>query len=267
MKQHPVAPYRSIRASADPGNDIPLRALIFDARMPERAFYYGPTAAAMHGLPLPARLSDETLLHVAVEAGVRRLESLGVVPHHVRITPADLVTIRGVRATSIERTWCDLAACGLTVAELVAAGDRALWRRDPRTTRHELNAAVARYDGRRGIRLMRGALPLLSDASDSAAESELRVAILEAGFPAPDVNAVVRVGGAVIHPDLSWPSRRVAIEYEGDHHRTDRDQWNSDIRRQTMLNDAGWSVYRATAEDYRSAHRLLLWLARRLQIA
>jgi len=267
MKKHPVAPYQSIRASADPGSDIPLRALMFNVRMPERAFYYGPTAAAVHGLPLPVRFSDETLLHVGVAAGARRLDALGIVPHHVRITSADLVTIRDVRATSIERTWCDLATCGLTVAELVAAGDRALWHRDPRTTRPDLSAAVARYEGRRGSRLMRTALMLLTDASDSAPESELRVAIIEAGFAAPEVNIPVHVGGAVIHPDLSWPSRRVAIEYEGDHHRTDRDQWNSDIRRQTMLNEAGWSVYRATAEDYRSAHRLLLWLARRLQIA
>jgi very-short-patch-repair endonuclease len=206
------------------------------------------------------------LLHVGVAAGARRLDALGVVPHHVRITPADLVTIRDLRATSIERTWCDLAACGLTVAELVAAGDRALWRRDPRTTRRELSAAVARYDGRRGTRRMRSALSLLSEASDSAPESELRVAILEAGFPAPEVNISIHVGGMVIDPDLSWPSRRVAIEYEGDHHRTDRDQWSRDIRRQTMLNDAGWSVYRATAEDARSAHLLLLWLARRLRV-
>lgn len=266
MKRHAVAPYRSIRASADPGNDVALRAQMFQSRMPERAFYFGPTAAAVHGLPLPARLADETLLHVAVAAGSRRLDALGIVPHHVRITPADLVTFRDVRATSIERTWCDLATCGLTVAELVAAGDRALWRRDPRTSWRELSSAVARYEGRRGSRLMRSALPLLTDASDSAPESELRVAILEAGFPAPEVNLAIHVGDAVIHPDLSWPSRRVAIEYEGDHHRTDRDQWNRDIRRHTMLSDAGWSVYRATADDYRSAHRLVLWLARRLPV-
>jgi len=59
----------------------------------------------------------------------------------------------------------------------------------------------------------------------------------------------------------------VAIEYEGDHHRTDHDQWRYDIRRFTDLQGAGWFVYRATADDLRDPRRLLAWLSHRIQQA
>jgi hypothetical protein len=112
---------------------------------------------------------------------------------------------------------------------------------------------------------MRVAFGLLSDAADSAPESELRVAIIDAGFPPPAVNLPLEMpGGERFSPDLSWPELKIAIEYEGDHHRSDREQWNHDIRRFAALQDAGWWIYRATAEDYRSPHRLILWLAQRM---
>jgi len=111
---------------------------------------------------------------------------------------------------------------------------------------------------------LRAALALLSDRSDSAPESEIRAAILLAGYPQPLVNVDVRVGGRAVAPDLSWPDGRVAIEYEGDHHRTDRDQWHRDIRRDGGYGENGWSLYRATSEDYRDPRDLLLWLGRRI---
>jgi very-short-patch-repair endonuclease len=264
MKQYPTAPYSGLRADADPGFDVTVRARTFLPRMPPRAFYFGRTAAALHGLPLPTRFTSETHLHVAVTAGCRRVDALGIIPHHVRVHPSDVIRLAGLPISSVWRTWCDLAAAGLGLGELVAVGDRIIWRRSSAGTIDDLRRATSRYESRRGVRLMRAAIDMLSDRSDSATESELRVAILLAGFPRPLVNAELEIGGRVTHPDLSWPDRRVAIEYEGDHHRTDRDQWHRDIRRDGGYRDSGWSLYRATAEDYRSPHDLLLWLARRL---
>lgn len=264
MKQLLVAPYWGVRTRVDPGTDTVARAMAFAIRMPPRAFYFGRTTAALLDLPIPRRFSSETALHVGVRAGDRRVEIVGVVPHHVRVDARDVVSRRGVQMTSPERTWCDLAV-SLSLPELVAAGDRLIWRRNPLALETEVRGCVERYEGRRGARMMRTALALLSDASDSAPESEIRIAIALAGFPAPAVNAEVRLStGQAIHPDLSWPKFRIAIEYEGDHHRTDRGQWNRDIQRFASLADDGWRTYRATAEDYRSPRRLLLWLARQL---
>lgn len=264
MKHYPTAPFHGLRADADPGFDLLARARIFLPRMPQRAFYFGRTAAALHGLPLPSRYSAETHLHVGVTAGGRRVDPLGVIPHHVRIDQRDVIVRAELPVTSVCRTWCDLAASGLQLGELVAVGDRIIWRRSPTGTLDELRSAMSRYESRRGIRSMRTAIDLLSDRSDSAPESELRVAILLAGFPQPLVNVDAHVGGRIVHPDLSWPDHRVAIEYEGDHHRTDRGQWHRDIRRGGSYAEGGWSLYRATSEDYRDPHDLLLWLGRRL---
>lgn len=268
MKAHDVAPYWGLRAREDPGADVALRASIFASRMPERAFYFGRTAAGLHGLPLPPRFAGETGLHVGVPSGARRVDALGVIPHHVRIAPNDVVTHRSLRVTSVERTWCDLATSGLSLAELVAAGDRALWHRAPWTTAARLQDCMHRYEGRRGARLMRAAFEMLSDAADSPPESEVRVAIVMAGFPPPLANSEIRLrNGETMQPDLSWPQYKVAIDYEGDHHRVGREQWNSDIRRFRAFNDESWRIYRATADDYRAPHKILLWLARNLPAA
>jgi very-short-patch-repair endonuclease len=49
--------------------------------------------------------------------------------------------------------------------------------------------------------------------------------------------------------DMGWEDIRLAVEYEGDHHRVDRRQFNSDIRRLETLTELGWIVVRVTAED------------------
>jgi hypothetical protein len=264
MKHYTAAPFVGLRADADPGFDVAARARIFLPRMPPRAFYFGRTAAALHRLPLPARFASETHLHVGVPTGARRIDALGIIQHHVLVESEDLTRRGGLPISTTARTWCDLAAADLRLGELVAVGDRIIWARSPIASLDGLRSAVHGYRSRRGIRLLRAALDMISDSSDSAPESELRVAILLAGFPPPAVNIEVRLGDRTVRPDLSWPDRLVAIEYEGDHHRTDRNQWHRDIHRDTSYEDFGWARYRATSQDYASPHRMLLWLGRRL---
>jgi len=45
-----------------------------------------------------------------------------------------------------------------------------------------------------------------------------------------------------------YPVLRIAIEYDGDHHRTSR-QWRIDRTRRQLLEDAGWIVLEFTADD------------------
>jgi very-short-patch-repair endonuclease len=53
----------------------------------------------------------------------------------------------------------------------------------------------------------------------------------------------------VLHPDLAYPEWRVVLEYEGDGHRTDPQQWRRDISRREAFEDAGWRVIRVTGGD------------------
>lgn len=262
-----VHPFWGIRAESDrAGRDL---ILAFGPRMPPRAFFYGTTAALLHGLPLPSRLTRNVLpLHVGVAAGERRVDARDIAAHHVTIGQADLGLIAGLRVTSVERTWCDLATAGLTLGELVAAGDAALWRHGPKTELRLIRAATARYAGRRGARLIRDALPLLTDRSDSPPESELRVAFIGAGLPAPLANHPIHHRGTLIAtPDLSWPELHVLVEYEGEHHRTDARQWAYDIERYAQLAELGWTVIRATAADYRDPSSLIARVGRALAAA
>ena len=256
-------PYWGIRSLSELDGSVESRAAAFLPRMPARGFYFGATAGALWGIPLPRRWSDTTI-HIGVAAGARRIDCTGVIPHQVTISPPDLTILRGMPVTAPARTWCDLAASGLRRSELVAAGDRLLFHRDPLATERDIRAALVRYEGRRGSRLLRDALPILTDRSESAPESELRVAIIDARLPTPEVNAdILDVRGRfVARCDLVWRLHRVIVEYEGDHHRTDRAQWQRDLERFTRLQELGWTVIRATAADYRDPTRLIARLAR-----
>ncbi|MBW8870814.1 MAG: DUF559 domain-containing protein [Leifsonia sp.] len=71
-----------------------------------------------------------------------------------------------------------------------------------------------------------------------------------------------RDGSFVARVDLAYPEWRLALEYEGDHHRTDRGQWHKDIDRQSRLEDLGWRVIRVTAADVAAPASLLARLQR-----
>ena len=56
-------------------------------------------------------------------------------------------------------------------------------------------------------------------------------------------------GGWVARLDMGWTELKVAIEYDGGHHYTDRRQYLKDIRRLEKLQELGWIVVRVVAED------------------
>ena len=252
-----TAPFAGTRDLATAEASLLRLCRAFALRMPPRSFFCGSTAAGLLRIPLPVG-HPWLPLHVGVCPGERRVQSAGIRPHHLTLLEGDLAFSEGLALTSPERTWCDLAG-SLTLPQLVSAGDFLLWRRNPVTSLARLETAVAQFPGRRGVRLLRIALPLLSVRSDSPPESEIRITILQAGLPAPDVNAAVRdaFGQFVARPDLSWRRFRVALEYEGDHHRTDRIQWTEDIRRINALQLINWVAIRAHSPDYRDPADLL----------
>jgi very-short-patch-repair endonuclease len=49
-------------------------------------------------------------------------------------------------------------------------------------------------------------------------------------------------------PDLSYPELRIAIEYDGDVHRDQR-QWRKDVARQRRLEELGWIIVHVMADD------------------
>ena len=79
---------------------------------------------------------------------------------------------------------------------------------------------------------------------DSPQESRLRLKIVDAGLPEPAVTQPVfdEHGRYVSTPDLQYKEYKIAMEYEGDHHRSDPVQWGKDIERDDRLRALGWIV-------------------------
>lgn len=49
--------------------------------------------------------------------------------------------------------------------------------------------------------------------------------------------------------DMGWAELMIAVEYDGDQHRSDRTQYVKDIRRIAELERMGWIIIRVVAED------------------
>jgi very-short-patch-repair endonuclease len=243
------------------------RCRALQRRIPDHAFFCGITAAALLGLPLPYRLSGETDLHVGAPAPARALSAEGIVGHKLGIRTAEIESRSGLRITTPARTRCDLAVV-LALPELVSAGDFLLRRSDPLATRSQIAECVRHHPGRRGRPALRLALDLLDDRSESPAESALRVILLQGGFTGMVPNHIVRDrrGRFVARVDLAFPAARVAVEYEGDYHRTEAGRWRKDMIRIRRLEAAGWRVLRVNADDLRDPTHLLILLARVLAL-
>jgi hypothetical protein len=93
-------------------------------------------------------------------------------------------------------------------------------------------------------------LPIVDGGAASPKESWLRLLLIDAGMPTPTTQIPVHEGWRLIGLlDMGWEAFRVAAEYDGDQHRSDRRQYVKDIRRLKKLEDLGWIVVRVIAED------------------
>ncbi|GAA2030619.1 DUF559 domain-containing protein [Agromyces tropicus] len=258
-----VAPFHGGRAPAAVRLGLDGRCRLALALAPPSAFVCGATAASVHGIPLPPRLAFRQDVELAVPAPGRAIRRAGVIGRVLRIEAPDLERVRRMSVTTPIRTWCDLGVL-LHVPELVAAGDWLLRR--GLATASELERAADRRLDRRGVVGIRTALPLLDGRAESPKESELRAILHLAGLPAPDVNVDVvdPHGRFVARVDLLFAAYREVLEYQGDHHRTDRAQWRRDRTREAELESLGYHVTEVTDDDLADPVAMVARLARRL---
>ncbi|HIY67462.1 MAG TPA: hypothetical protein H9830_14455 [Candidatus Agrococcus pullicola] len=219
-------------------------------------FFSGVTAALIWGMPIPSGRFDQ--LEIGVYAPQRPPERRGVRGVQVRTELADVQERRGVRLTSPASTWVMLGS-RLPLRDLVACGDALIHRdripgtnrlgRPPMATLEELCGEVAR-GRRRGVRLLRAALPLLRTGSASPPETHTRLLLRDAGLPEPELDYDVfgSVGQFLGCSEIAFPDPRVALEYESEHHRVSRHQWNRDIEKYRAYAEVGWQVVRVTSE-------------------
>ncbi len=110
----------------------------------------------------------------------------------------------------------------------------------------DLDVLLERYPKRRGIRRARISVELMDAGAQSPKESWLRMILVMAGIPRPQTQIPVpdECGVVFAHLDMGWEEVKVAAEYDGEHHRTDREQYGWDQRRRERLERQGWLVVR-----------------------
>jgi hypothetical protein len=155
-----------------------------------------------------------------------------------------------MRLTTPARTALDLAR-RYPRADAIAAVDALAQAVELKSVDIEL--LVDRYRGRRGMKGAEATLALIDGGAQSPKETWLRLLLLSAGFPRPQTQIVVRNewGWVDAYLDMGWEDIKVAVEYDGDQHRSSRYQYVKDIRRLEMLDQRyGWLVVRVVREDH-----------------
>lgn len=250
------APFYAVRAARGSLGSLVALCQAYAIRADSDEFFSHVTAARLWGLPLPRRLESRREIDVSVFGPGNPPHAAGVIGHQIsRSVP--LRVVAGLRAAPPVETWMQLGAV-LGLDALIIAADGIVRRKHRLATLEELQVAVSNAYRRPGLRLLRAALKEVRAGTDSPRETLTRLIITRAGLPEPVVHFEVHNdrGDFVGTPDLFYPRYRIALEYEGDGHRTDTRTFNDDIERAELFQEAGCRYVRITRDHVDRPHRL-----------
>ncbi len=256
-------PFRGVRVPR--GSDelvegclpLPIRAASLLIALPDGAFLSHLTAAELWPLPLP-RWREGEAIHVSLRSPARAPRRPGVVGHHVHDPRTTAVVRAGLPMVDPATLFCQLAPI-LRLDDLVAVGDALVlepvyqdWNDDrPWVPLEHLSERVDLFRGR-GKVSARTAARLIRPGAESRPETLLRLAIVRAGLPEPEVNVNIHdaEGRFLGRADLVYRRWRVIVEYDGDQHRTDTRQFDRDVLRLEGFATAGWTVVRVSGRSF-----------------
>lgn len=200
---------------------------------PAGSFVSHHTAAELWGAVVPATCDTHVSLPTDRGRSVRR-----GVQCHVAPLGSCTTTLRGLRISTPEQAFLELAAAGANLVELVVAGDGLAKKK--RTTPEALIAAAEESSGR-SVRVARRAAGLVRLGVDSPMESRTRMLLVLAGLPEPEVNLILRGlhGEWRRRFDMYYKRQRVLVEFDGRQHAENEEQWEGDIYRREELDQRG----------------------------
>lgn len=208
-----------------------------------QAIVAGAAAAGLHGTKW---IDDHTPIEL-IHANPRAPS--GVITHRDTVLDGEVQTlvlpVGGVDVTTPARTAFDLGRRGqfrAAIAHLDALAQ---------ATGIQVGDVVAiaqRHPHTRGLRQLECVLDLVDADAQSPPETYLRLRLIEAGFPRPQTQIPVVTDEETYYLDMGWPELMVAVEYDGEHHRTDPVQYAKDLRRAEILAALGWLVIRVIKE-------------------
>ncbi|MCW2561413.1 MAG: hypothetical protein JWP55_5377 [Mycobacterium sp.] len=237
--------YRAIYRDVYVPNDLEVTAMV---RARAAWLWAGPDCV-LTGLSAAAALGTKWIdgdLPAELIRGDRH-SPRGVLVRSYCLAPNEVCFARGMSVTTPARTGFDL---GRTLGQ-----DRAVPIVDAlmaatRVKPADLIAIADGQPGLRGVRRLRATAELCDGGAESPQESRVRLILVKAGLPTPETQIAFRdeYGHVFIRVDMGWRQWKVAVEYDGVQHWSDRKQRSWDIDRIAMLDDMGWAVVRVSAE-------------------
>jgi hypothetical protein len=138
-----------------------------------------------------------------------------------------------------------------------------------RLSKDDLGSIANRYQGVRGLSRARGVFEFVDPGAESPKETWLRLLVIRHGFPPPTTQIPVHneYGVLVAVLDMGWEDIKLALDYEGEHHRNPI-RFNTDIRRHDEVTELGWTDIPVTSYDTEAVviHRLATEWSRRAKL-
>ena len=205
-----------------------------------RGVISGVAASALHG----ARWVDDDAVIELNWPG--RKSPPGVKARNETLLDAEITSRAGVSVTSISRTAFDLARRG-PAGQAVERLD-ALAAVTNFAVEDVLDIA-ANHPHVKGLQRVRGLLEQVDAGAQSPRETWLRLLLIEAGLPRPETQIPVpRLDGySHYFLDMGWRDVMVAVEYDGEQHRVDRNIYRDDLARSEYIAHVGWRRIRVIA--------------------
>jgi hypothetical protein len=147
----------------------------------------------------------------------------GIVAHSYQLDIREVLIVNGIRITTPERTAFDLGR-SLPWRRAVPVLDALANATNFKVT-DVVSLAVAK-PGSRGIRRLRSTLKFVDGGAESPQESRVRLVLVSGGLPPPEtqIEFADEFGVTRIRVDMGWREWRVAVEYDGVQHWSDRHQ-------------------------------------------
>ncbi|MDT5020045.1 MAG: hypothetical protein QOI33_569 [Mycobacterium sp.] len=214
-----------------------------------KAAVSGHSAAALLGARWVDAALDAELTHA------NRHPPAGITVHSETLLPDEMCQVGDIVVTNPARTAFDIGRRVSSRLRAVQQLDALANATDVKDV--DVEAVMSRHPGARGVVMLRRVLPLVDGGAESPQETRARLALTDAGLPAPRTQIVVRDehGDFVARIDMGYEELRVGIEYDGPQHWTSAEQRARDIDRYSALLDLGWVIVRVSSEllRYRQA--------------
>lgn len=248
-------PMRGVYVSVRLDDTLALRVEVLKLLVPEHCVVSDRTAGWLWGADMILAPNDhlETpRVSVFCPPGSRLRNGLTQSGERA-LAPGDVTELDGLLVTTPLRTACDLGRLLRRDQAFAALDSMAALNR---FTLPQLEHAVARFKGYRGVVQLRTFAPLVDPRSQSPGESVLRLRWYDIGLPRPTCQVEVpRSESSSYWLDIGLPEVRFAAEYDGEEFHGEVDQDHDQERREWIRREERWTIVVARRANVFGQHQ------------